>query len=564
VPHPNVAANVDAELLHLDRVFPDVPRIALYTGTIDSLMNKLVSVWGFGAKDAYGSCSTDADCTRGGNCDTRVGVCLIASDELRYATNRSISAITPPFFGYLAGAELQQALPGDSGGPCFLDGAIVGINKDYTASGGYPNSSAVAIPAVRDWVLATINKPIQQWSRDYSDAQGWNSAEYYYGTIAYTDINKDGSADVCGRGADGIWCGLSGPNGLGAMTLWNSYFSNAVGWNIAPYYYSTIKFPDLDGDRQADVCGRASDGIHCALSNGATGFGNGATASVWTTLFDNSGNNTLPANWTTIDFPDLNGDKKADVCGRTETGVWCALSNGSSFGAPALWSGYFSDVNGWNSQPYYYGTIRFADVSGDGKADVCGRASDGIHCALSNGTSKFGTVSTTPWSSYFSNANGWNIEEDYWGTIKYADVNGDGKADVCARQVNGVVCAISTGRGFSSAVLWDTAFTNAAGFTGPSYWTTISFPDVDSDGRADLCGRSAAGMYCAFSNASNSNFPVGTNSFINGRIWSDSVSDANAWGSSPAYYRTLRFVDINYDGRLEMCGRANPGIFCTK
>src|SRR5258708_25694656 len=36
----------------------------------------------------------------------------------------------------------------------------------------------------------------------------------------------------------------------------------------------------------------------------------------------------------------------------------------------------------------YYGSIRLADINGDGLADLCGRGPNGIVCAISNGDRK--------------------------------------------------------------------------------------------------------------------------------------------------------------------------------
>ncbi|MEO8548810.1 MAG: VCBS repeat-containing protein, partial [Kofleriaceae bacterium] len=75
---------------------------------------------------------------------------------------------------------------------------------------------------------------------------------------------------------------------------------------------------------------------------------------------------------------DLNGDGKADVCGRASTGLFCALSTGTSFGPVANWgANFFTDSGGWGAPPYY-SNIRYPDLDGDGKADVCGRGVAGF------------------------------------------------------------------------------------------------------------------------------------------------------------------------------------------
>ncbi|RKG63016.1 VCBS repeat-containing protein, partial [Corallococcus terminator] len=94
-----------------------------------------------------------------------------------------------------------------------------------------------------------------------------------------------------------------------------------------------------------------------------------------------------------MQFADLNGDGRADVCGRGSSGLACALSNGASFGPTSTWSTAYSDINGWYANASNWQTIQFADLNGDGRADVCGRGSSGLACALSNGAS-FGPTST--------------------------------------------------------------------------------------------------------------------------------------------------------------------------
>jgi hypothetical protein len=55
--------------------------------------------------------------------------------------------------------------------------------------------------------------------------------------------------------------------------------------------------------------------------------------------------------------------------------------SGSRFEGTFLAQHNFSDAEGWN-QLVYYGSLRFADVNGDGKSDICGRRALGSFCAL--------------------------------------------------------------------------------------------------------------------------------------------------------------------------------------
>src|SRR5205823_13360672 len=85
----------------------------------------------------------------------------------------------------------------------------------------------------------------------------------------------------------------------------------------------------------------------------------------------------------TIMFANLDGDPlhTADVCGRGAAGIYCAVSAGQNgFINASLVQTQFSDSNGWN-QAAYFGSLRLADINGDGKADICGRGALGIYCA---------------------------------------------------------------------------------------------------------------------------------------------------------------------------------------
>jgi hypothetical protein len=538
VPHPSI----DAVMLHVSSPFTDIPRIPLYPNSTADIIGQTVAAYGYGQKAAGNNCSTNADCPSGQWCGGYS--CFTPSTELRTANLPTAVADDPGYFMTLKNSLSQMALPGDSGGPCFLSGALAGIHSSYYLD--LRGGSQVSVPEVRDWMLATMMKSMKLWNTTFGDANGWHTGPQYYGTLAYPDVNGDGKADACGRSAAGVSCAVSNGAAFVTYSLWGASFSDANGWNIGPQYYETLAYPDVNGDGKADVCGRGGAGVYCAISNGTSFVG----SALWSSSFsDANGWNIGPEYYSTIAFPDVNDDGKADVCGRGGGGVYCAISNGTSFVGNALWGSSFSDANGWNLGPEYYSTLTFPDVNGDGKADVCGRGGAGVRCAVSNGTSFVGNAL---WDSSFGDANGWNSGQQYYSTVTFPDVNGDQKADVCGRGGAGIWCAISSGAGFGASQLWSSVFKDSDGGNQPQYYRTIMFPDVDHDGRADMCGRTIKGTFCAFSK---------NNAFVNGRLWSDNQSDANGWNQAP-YYSTIRFADVDNDGRPELCARGGAGIHC--
>ena len=387
-----------------------------------------------------------------------------------------------------------------------------------------------------------------RWTQAYGDANGWKAVQSYWATLQFPDLDGNGRADICARSASGIVCGLSNDTGGFAYPSgWSTHFGDDGGWNASPSYWATIQFPDINGDGKADVCGRSGSGIECAISNGANGFG---TASLWHGDFSDAAHwATTQSYWGTIQFPDINGDGKTDICGRASAGILCAISNGTDgFGPASFWSSDFSDASSWAASASYWGTLQFPDINGDGKADVCSRSITGISCAISNGINGFGPGSATTWTTNFGDANGWGASQSYWGTIQFPDVNGDGLADVCGRGINGVECAVSSGSGFGANQTWADSFSNSAGFgSDMTLWATVQFPDLDGDGKADVCGRAATGVLCG----------VSTGVGFTMALWTSHFSDAEGWNSDPSYGLTLQTSTLNGGGCTPVSKRSS-------
>jgi Trypsin/FG-GAP-like repeat len=368
------------------------------------------------------------------------------------------------------------------------------------------------------------------------------SAAKYYVSVDYPDVNKDGYSDVCGRGTMGVSCALSDGAKFKTATLWSSAFSDAGGWGDSKYY-SSIRYPDLNADGRPDVCGRGQGGIWCALTNTAgTAFG---AASVWSTAFSDANGWSTALYNNTLKFVDLNNDKKADVCARGVGGIYCAISTGTGFGAATVWSSFFSDANNWNNAKYA-STVGYADVNTDGRLDVCGRSSLGIYCGISGGAS-FATP--TLWGADYSDANGWGSVQHY-STILYGDYNGDSRADVCGRSTAGIMCSPSNGVKFGTPTTLTTLFSDATGGNQASSHTTLVMTDVDKDGKQEFCGRTASGAACAFGGA-------------DARVYASAFSDTGGWNVEK-HYATFGFVDVDKDGIKDVCGRGSNGMWCAK
>jgi len=383
-------------------------------------------------------------------------------------------------------------------------------------------------------------------------------------SLKFADVDGDGRADACAHDGTSITCHLhrqaSGEYScglIGSATQTTAGFGPT--WLNTPDHWQTIQYPDVDDDGRADVCGRGNDGIYCAT--GASSF---SDTSLWLADFNNAGGwDSDPAYWSTIQFPDVNGDGRSDVCGRGIFGIYCAVSNGSSFIGMGQWSNAFGDGDGWNANESLYGTIQFADVNDDGADDICGRGTAGVYCARSRPL--FNDFEAPAlWTAQFATASGWESPE-YYKTIRLADINGDGNADICGRGGAGLYCGISVGTEFQKADELNLGdFSNANGWDQPEYYETIFLADMNGDQRADACGRHVDGIICALATpyftGLLSNY---TNLFEPASLWTEDFGDNKNWGLHEQYWGTVQpALVFGSEPGAVICGRSAAGIRC--
>lgn len=359
------------------------------------------------------------------------------------------------------------------------------------------------------------------------------------------DFDGDGTADVCARAAAGLVCSLSGGGGPLTTAMSTTSFANANGWDDVTNY-ATLRMGDVTGDGKADICARANSGMVCKASTG-----DGLDALFRGPELSDASGWDKARYYSTIRLADVNGDGKADICARAAAGWRCYLSEGASFGA-AIAGAFFRNEDGFDA-PSHYGTIRMADIDGDGRVDVCARSSGGVECHRllvdSSGTATWSeAIVGPPWS----NAAGFQAVE-YWSTLRFADLDGDRRDDVCIRAANGLHCRLSTGSGFSDAEIVGPPMSDENGWSDDDNYATLRFGDVNGDGRADLCARANLGARC---------WPFQANGTFGTRIdGPDFFGDAGGFDVAEQY-RTFRLADVDGDARADLCGRGAEGFTC--
>jgi hypothetical protein len=295
------------------------------------------------------------------------------------------------------------------------------------------------------------------------DAGGWSSNNTYPRELAGDAIFGFSSAGVYeSRGTGG--------GHFAAPTFELAAFgasSEAGGWSSNDTYPREVANVTGFGGR-ADIVGFGAAGVYVSPGTRDDHFqaptfelaAFGVDAGGW------SSDNIYPRR-----LADVNGPPgleqpigTADIVGFGAAGVYVSLSGGGGFGQPTFALAAFGvDAGGWSSEDLY--PRELADVNGDQKADIVGFGADGVYVSLAGtGGGAFGPP-TFELAAFGVNAGGWSSDDLYPRGL--ADVNGDGRADIVGFGADGVYVALATGGGhFASPTFQLSDFgTNAGGWS---------------------------------------------------------------------------------------------------
>jgi LmbE family N-acetylglucosaminyl deacetylase len=265
------------------------------------------------------------------------------------------------------------------------------------------------------------------------------------------DLTGDGKADLCEIRTTGLVCAP----GQGDGTFGAPVVASPSLAGIDP---ESLTIGDVDADGRPDACGRDAMGIVCATA--ASGF--------VAQRFSAAALATADAR--TLAVVDN------DLCGLAPGGVACAaLGSDASLVSPwpasgsALWPGA---------------------LDRDQRADWCAvppGSTTGPACAVDRDRGL--TTDGAPWAysqgGTIENSDGLTAD-----TTDLADIDGDGRADLCTVRDNRVSCALAQDHAFGPratlAIL-------------PAPATALWLGDLDGDGRADACTSDGATITCAIS-----------------------------------------------------------------
>lgn len=188
------------------------------------------------------------------------------------------------------------------------------------------------------------------------------TASGYWSAVGFSDINRDGTADILWNGAGGelvYW--LLNANGT-MNTAGRVYPGNAT----ASGYWKVAGFSDINDDGTADILWTGSGGevVYWLLNADGTRNTAGRVA---------PGNATASGYWRVIGFNDINGDNTADVLWTGAGGdlvYWLLNANGTQRSAGRVQTGNVTRSGYWS-------VSGFQDINRDGSADIIWRGQGG-------------------------------------------------------------------------------------------------------------------------------------------------------------------------------------------
>jgi len=354
--------------------------------------------------------------------------------------------------------------------------------------------------------------------------QGWRVDRH---PRMLADITGDGRADIVGFGNAGVYTSVSNGDGTFGLSSWVlGQFGYDQGWRVGTHFRL---LGDVNGDGRADIVGIGGSTTLVALA-----VGNGTFAAPVDARLGFSADGL-----STYQLADVSGDGRADLYRIRSTRIDIATAFvGGPFAAPFLATAEFR-------MPSQYDTLKVADVTGDRRAEILAMAVSGpIHIVSTSPN----VVNAYPLSH--------RAQADTTSSPqlmdKFADITGDGKADIVAfgQTEATTYSATSVGGGnFNDFIPAIGDFGAGAGWDRQHPEEVV---DINADGRADIVGFGIHGVWISLSNGNGTFGPI--------QLLIADFGSNQGWDVD-RYVRAA--ADITGDGRADLVGFFTDGVYAA-
>ncbi len=267
------------------------------------------------------------------------------------------------------------------------------------------------------------------------------------------DINGDGRSDylvVQDNGAVRAWTSSTATDGTVKWTDQGVIASGSSQWTA-----EQVRFADVSGDARADYLVLAPNGAVRALVNEG-GDGRGGWRDIGTIASGSTGWNSSQ-----VRFADIGGDAKADYLVVSDRGAVRAFVNTTTATGTVKWTDQGTVATG--SDSWTAEDVRFADVTGDTKADYLIVSDNGATQAYTHTTTATGALKWVYQGYVATGSTNWTADQ-----IRFADVTGDARADYLILAPNGALTAYENTTGIEESVRWTSRGVIATGTGSPA------------------------------------------------------------------------------------------------
>lgn len=382
----------------------------------------------------------------------------------------------------------------------------------------------------------------------WGDAGGWTKPEQYE-TIQLADVDGDGADELLGRT----------PAGLSIHTFDTTYGQ----WR-----------PQVDAKDRPIVLTEFADPPPLGATNppGTGPWWNtgGFPGPFWKAGgdYERKTDWTLPQYYDTIQAADIDGDGREEVLARSHDGLMVFKFTPSGPGRGS-WqhvstSWQLRDQDEWDAGPFYYATIGTGDFDGNGDAEVFARGAAGISILDWRRGSWAGVANI---DEILSDGDG-GRQPAYYTSLQAADLVGDKRDELIARDANGVVAYEFDPDTWHATLLAPSLYqrpfhdTSGLGFkdcpfykggpclgAAPAYYGTLQIANVWGRKEAELFARAPDGLH-GYTDPFDAQVPLGP---------VGALSDGSGY-LDQEHWETIQFADIDGDRKAELLARGKDGL----
>ncbi len=433
---------------------------------------------------------------------------------------KTFSCLGNSSFGKYLSPSSNRPLPTDIGsGPDGRDASVIGLYYPTLNTAGRTDVCALLFLSdetkeLNCWIRnaegfsARVVTPIR-WPKKthYSQQSVDHEVRTLLSSVRFLDLNGDGVSDICWRTEDiGLRCVITIPAAIGTDAV-TTHFDKWADvppefrtgqFGVPPFnpfiigppyqipdpdpdrYFKSIRFVDLNNDGYQDICARTPDGLRCYI------YGSGT----WTQV-------VLGPRWGNPAAPPLPAPQPIPPPGIVPPPAPVLVGNAD-----------------WTREEHY-ASIQFADIDGDGFPDVCARDNDGVVCYLGLGDH----FSTVPIRGPAWAGPAWDANTRYFRSVSLVDLNGDGLSDICANNpATGLECFLGSVNGFSATPSFTVALPQSDPDIGDAF-NGLMFTDINGDGKADICLFQKDGLGCFESTVGDRADLLHSSQLTTGQTW---------------------------------------------